>query len=240
MASSKLLGVRTMADQLEPAADQAARNPIRHLGESAEYRAARQALLAEEIELRRQIERVAEQRRALPPGAELAQSYSFIAEDGRPVTLEDLFGPHQTLVVYSYMFGPQRQAPCPMCTSMMGGLEHVIPDIRQRMGIAFTARSPIERLIEWKHRRGWVHMPVYSDVSGDYTRHWVHPDDADVPAYNVFTRRDGTIRHFWSEEMTEADPGQDSRGAIERNPLWLVLDSTPEGRDPHWHPRLSY
>ena len=229
-----------MTDNLEPAADQAARNPIRHLGESADYRAARQALLIEEIELKRHIERVAAQRRALPAGAELAQSYSFVAEDGRTVTLEELFGPHQTLVVYSYMFGPQRQAPCPMCTAFMSGMEHVIPDVRQRVGIAFTARSPIERLIEWKHKRGWVHMPVYSDVSGDYTRHWVHPDDADVPAYNVFTRRDGTIRHFWSEEMTEADPGQDPRGAIERNPLWLVLDSTPEGRDPNWRPRLSY
>jgi predicted dithiol-disulfide oxidoreductase (DUF899 family) len=123
---------------LEPAADQAARNPIRHLGESAEYRAARQALLIEEIELRRQIERVAAQRRALPPGAELRQSYSFVAEDGRRVTLEDLFGPHQTLVVYSYMFGPQRKAPCPMCTSFMSGMEHVIPDVQQRVGIAFT------------------------------------------------------------------------------------------------------
>ena len=105
----------------------------------------------------------------------------------------------------------------------MSGMEHVVPDLQQRVGIAFTARSPIERLIEWKEKRGWVHMPIYSDVSGDYTRHWVHPEDADVPAYNVFTRRDGRIRHFWGEEMTEADPDQDPRGAIERNPLWLVL-----------------
>ena len=41
-------------------ADQLARdNPIRIPNESAEYRAARTALLAEEIELRRHIERVA-------------------------------------------------------------------------------------------------------------------------------------------------------------------------------------
>jgi len=61
-----------------------------------------------------------------------------------------------------------------------------------------------------------------------------------VPAYNVFTRRDGTIRHFWGEEMTEADPGQDPRGALEMDPLWLVLDSTPEGRGSDWYPKLSY
>jgi predicted dithiol-disulfide oxidoreductase (DUF899 family) len=229
-----------MADRLEPAADQAARNPIRHLGESADYRAARQALLAEEIELKRQTERVAAQRRALPPGAVVTKPYEFIAEGGREVTFAELFGAHQTLAIYSFMYGPQRQNPCPMCTSHMGAYEHKIVDLQQRMAIAFVARSPIERLVAFKAARGWTHLPVFSDMSGAYTRDWVHPDDADVPAYNVFTRRDGTIRHFWSEEMTVGDPGQDPRTAIEMDALWLTLDSTPEGRDPHWHPRLSY
>ncbi len=40
----------------------------RYPNESPEYRRARTGLLAEEIELRRQIERVAEMRSALPPG----------------------------------------------------------------------------------------------------------------------------------------------------------------------------
>jgi predicted dithiol-disulfide oxidoreductase (DUF899 family) len=229
-----------MADTLEPAADQAARNPIRHLGESAAYRAARQALLAEEIELKRHTERVAEMRRRLPPGAPVTRAYEFVAEDGGLVTFEALFGRHSTLAVYSFMYGPQRKNPCPMCTSHMGAYDHKIVDLEQRMAIAFIARSPIERLVAFKAARGWTHLPVFSDVSGAYTRDWVHPDDADVPAYNVFTRRDGTIRHFWSEEMTEADPGQDPRTAIEMDALWLTLDSTPEGRDPDWRPRLSY
>ena len=72
---------------------------------------------------------------------------------------------------------------------------------------------------------------MYSDESGDYTRDYVSPDDADMPAYNVFVRRDETIRHFWSEEIggDMADPGQDPRG-LEMDPLWLVLDTIPEGR----------
>ena len=53
---------------LKPAAELARVDPVRIPNESAEYRAARTALLAEEIELRRHIERVAAQRRALPPG----------------------------------------------------------------------------------------------------------------------------------------------------------------------------
>jgi predicted dithiol-disulfide oxidoreductase (DUF899 family) len=63
-----------------------------------------------------------------------------------------------------------------------------------------------------------------------------------VPAFNVFTRRDGTIRHFWGGEMSgsTADPGQDPRGAPDPAPLWMVLDSTPEGRGADWYPKLDY
>lgn len=227
---------------LTPAAELAATNPTRHPDESDEYRRARQELLVEEIELRRQTEHVAVLRRALPPGGTVEREYSFVAEDGTGITLADLFDGHDTLVVYSYMFGPQREAPCPMCTSMMGGLDHKIVDIRQRVAIAFTARSPIERLVAAKTARGWSELPVYSDASGDYTRAYVSHDDADMPAYNVFTRRDGVIRHFWSDEITGdmADPDQDPRGAVEMDPLWLLLDTVPEGRGVDWHPGLTY
>ncbi len=227
---------------LTPAADLAATNPVRHPNESEEYRSARQELLIEEIELRRRAERVAALRRELPLGGKVPRDYRFVAEDGAEVSLADLFGDHDTLIVYSYMFGPEREAPCPMCTSLMGGLDHKIADIRQRVAIAFTARSPIERLIEAKAARGWRDLPVFSDGSGDYTRDYVSADDADIPAYNVFTRRDDEIRHFWSDEITGdmADPGQDPRGAVEMDPLWLLLDTSPEGRGTDWYPKLAY
>ena len=230
-----------MSDFLKPSAELAQTNDTRIPGESDAYRTARQALLVEEIELRRHAERVAAMRRTLPPGASVSQAYQFDGEQG-PVTLEELFAGHQTLVVYSYMFGPQRKGPCPMCTSFMGGFAGKMTDIGQRVAMAFVARSPIERLVEAKRARGWTDIPVYSDVSGDYTRNYVHPDDPDMPAYNVFTRRDGTIRHFWREEIggEMADPGQDPRGALEMDPLWLVLDTTPEGRGTDWYPKLSY
>jgi predicted dithiol-disulfide oxidoreductase (DUF899 family) len=227
---------------LTPAGELAESNPNRHPNESGEYRRARQDLLVEEIELRRHAERVAALRRALPPGGEVTGDYHFVAEDGSDVTLADLFDDHDTLVVYSYMFGPQREAPCPMCTSLMGGLDHKITDIQQRVAIAFTARSPIDRMIAAKQARGWTGIPLFSDQRGDYTRDYVSADDADVPAYNVFTRRDGVIRHFWRDEITDemADPGQDPRSAVEMDPLWLLLDTVPEGRGDDWHPQLSY
>ena len=226
---------------LKPAAELARTNKTRHPNESAEYRRAREALLAEEIELRRHIERVAEMRRALPPAGEVTRTYEFSGESGK-VTLPELFGNKQTLVIYSYMFGPQREKPCPMCTSFMSTWEAKLPDVEQRIAFAFVARSPIERLIEAKRARGWTRHKVYSDTSGDYTRDYVSATDADMPGYSVFTRRDGVIRHFWSGEMgqTMADPGQDPRGAPDIDPLWTLLDTTPEGRGKDWYPKLEY
>jgi len=226
---------------LKPASDLARSNTAHFPNESVEYRRARQNLLIEEIELRRHIERVAELRRALPAGGEVTKDYVFEGENGR-LSLSDLFGDKQTLAIYSYMFGPQRQAPCPMCTSFMSTWEHKLPDIEQRIAFVFVARSPIARLIEAKKARGWTRHKVYSDNSGDYTRDYVSTDDADVPGYSVFTRRDGTIRHFWSAEMSGAmaDPGQDPRGAPDFDLLWTILDTTPEGRGADWYPKLAY
>ena len=191
--------------------------------------------------MRRRIERVAELRRKLPPGGEVKATYQFVSEKG-PVALADLFGNKQTLVIYSYMFGPQREKPCPMCTSFMAALDHKVDDIEQRVALAMVVRSPIDRLVAAKQARGWRKLRVYSDWSGDYTRDYVTREDADVPGYNVFTRRDGTIRHFWSSEMGAgtADPGQDPRGAPDLDPLWTILDTTPEGRGADWDPKLSY
>jgi len=230
-------------ETVAPAADLARDNPVRFPNESAEYRAARTALLAEEIELRRHIERVAAQRRALPPGGEVRGDYRFETEDG-PADFEGLFRDKPTLAVYSYMFGPERERPCPMCTNLLGAWEGNAADLAQRISLVVVARSPLERLVAWKHERGWKHLRLVSDLNGSYSRDYfgVLPDGSEIPAFNVFTRRDGTIRHFWSGEMTgaTADPGQDPRGAPDLMPIWTILDATPEGRGTDWYPRLEY
>jgi predicted dithiol-disulfide oxidoreductase (DUF899 family) len=230
-------------DTPTPAADLARDNPVRIPNESAEYRKARTALLAEEIELRRHLERVAEQRRALPPGGEVKGDYRFQTEDG-PSDLAGLFGDKQTLAIYSYMFGPQRERPCPMCTNLLGAWEGNARDIDQRISLVVVARSPIEKLVAWKKERGWKDLRLASDLNDDYSRdyHGLAPDGSEIPSLNIFTRRDGTIRHFWAGEMTgsTADPGQDPRGAPDLPPMWNLLDTTPEGRGADWYPKLSY
>ena len=189
-----------MQQKLAPASILSSKNRVRFPNESDDYRRARNALLAEEIELRRHIERVAEQRRALPPGGVVSRDYHFEGENGA-VVFSKLFGDKQTLAIYSYMYGPKREQPCPMCTSLLSAWDGEAADVEQRIALVAVARSPIARLVRFKKERGWRKLKLYSDVAGDYTRDYVSADDADIPAFNVFTRRDGVIRHFWSGEM---------------------------------------
>jgi predicted dithiol-disulfide oxidoreductase (DUF899 family) len=236
---------RTLMDRssLKSALELARSNPVRFPNESPDYRRAREALLAEEIELRRHIERVAAQRRQLPLGGEVTKAYAFEGEGGRS-DFAGLFGDMTTLVIYSYMFGPQRAEPCPMCTSLLSAWDGEVPDLTQRIALAVVARSPIERLVAFKRQRGWHHLPLFCDLTGEFSRdyHAIADNGGENPGFNVFTRRDGKIRHFWSGEMTgaSADPGQDPRGAPDLMPLWTILDSTPEGRGTDWYPKLNY
>lgn len=230
--------------ELVPAAVLADKASKPYPNDSPAYRAARTALLAEEIELRRHIERVAAQRRALPPGGEVPEDYRFIDERGKTVRLSEMFGESDTLVVYTWMFGPQRERPCPMCTSFLSALDGEARDIMQRVALAIVGRSPIDRQVAFKKERGWHSLPLFSSDGNDYTKHYrgEGPDGDDWPAFNVFKRdARGVIRHFWSDEMGEtADPNQDPRGAPDPMPLWTILDLTPNGRGRDWYPKLEY
>ena len=140
------------------------------------------------------------------------------------------------------MFGPKREKPCPMCTSLMGSWDHKVQDIEQRVALVCIARSPIDRLVAAKREHGFTKLRVYSDMEGRYTHDYVSADDQDTAAYNVFSRKGGKIFHFYAGEMSGEmmDPGQDPRGAPDLDPLWNLLDTTPEGRGGDWYPKLSY
>lgn len=227
---------------LIPAAALAA-NSQPYPNDSAAYRAARQTLLAEEIALRRQIEHVAALRRALPPGG-VAPAYDFLDQDGKTVTLADMFGPHDTLVTYFWMFGPQRERPCPMCTSLLSGLDGPARDLAQRVAVAVIGRSPVSRQLAFARERGWRNLVFYQCVGDDFARDYrgLAPDGSEWPALDVWTSdATATVRHFWGGEMggTE-DPGQDPRGAPDPMALWNILDLTPGGRGVDWYPRLEY
>jgi predicted dithiol-disulfide oxidoreductase (DUF899 family) len=213
-------------------------------GESAAYRQARAALLAEEIEFRRHMTRLAARRRALPPGPVVERDYRFKDENGGVTGLLELFGESDALVTYFWMYGPQRERPCPMCTNWLGAVNGNAADIKQRVALKILGRSPVERQNAFAQERGWRNLDFVQTVGDDYASDLglLNKCGSENPALVVFKRDGDKVRLFWASEMRKemADPGQDPRDAPDIASLWSLLDLTPEGRPADWYPKLHY
>jgi predicted dithiol-disulfide oxidoreductase (DUF899 family) len=230
------------------AASSASLHNVRFPGESAGYRGARNKLLQAEIELRREIERVAAERRKLPAGGAVPEDYVF--EESAPggaarrVRLSDLFGDKDTLAAYSFMYGPAMQRPCPSCTSILDALDRNAQSIGQRVALVAIAKSPIDRIHAFANERGWSKLRLLSSAANNYNRDYrgETANGSQIPSLNVFVRRDGNIHHFYNTEMLfgPKDPGMDHRHVDMIWPLWNLFDFTPDGRGANWYPKLSY
>jgi predicted dithiol-disulfide oxidoreductase (DUF899 family) len=230
--------------------------------ESAEYRAARDRLLEQEIELRRATEAVAAARRALPAGGEIAEDYLFTGEEGE-VRLSELFAPGKdSLAIYSFMFPrhpaddrpgpatgelarlPLAETPCPSCTSLLDQLDGAAEHAAPLMNLAVVAKAPPAQLQAFARERGWRRLRLLSSGENSYHRDYAaeDPDGHTMTMMNVFHRDGGTIRHFWGSELfwAPADPDQDPRHLGTLEPVWNLLDMTREGRPADWDEQLSY
>jgi predicted dithiol-disulfide oxidoreductase (DUF899 family) len=228
---------------------------VRFPGESDEYRSARNDLLKAEIDLRRQSEAVAAQRRALPLGGEVPIDYEFEEWDpdanaAQTVRLSDLFEEGKdTLFLYSFMFIPDDSGQplavaCPSCTSIIDAVDGAAPHLKQQINFAVAAKVPIERFRAHAQTRGWRHARLLSSGASTYNRDYraEAEDGSQLPLATVFARRNGKIHHFWSSELFFAptEPGQHPRHVDFMWPLWLVFDRTPDGRGTDWHAQLEY
>ncbi|CAN7234756.1 DUF899 family protein [Rhizobacter sp. LjRoot28] len=233
-----------MTASLTPARELAALARTPFPGASPAYEAARRELLAEEIEFRRHMTRLVAQRQALPPGPVIDKDYRFKDREGRDLGLADLFGDKSTLVTYFWMYGPERERPCPMCTNWLGAVEGNGADISQRVSLRILGRSPVERQYAFATERGWRDLTFVQTVGDDYAADLgLLTPQGEFPALTVYQRdADGRVRLFWASEMTDkmADPGQDPRDAPDIASLWSILDLTPDGRGTDWYPKLSY
>jgi predicted dithiol-disulfide oxidoreductase (DUF899 family) len=217
---------------------------VRFPGESDRYRAARNRLLEAEIDLRQRLEAVAAMRRELPLGGPVKEDYLFAdARSGKPRRLSDLFAAGKpSLIVYSYMFGPRMERPCPMCTSFLDGADAYAPHLTQRVNLAVVARSPAARLRTWLHERGWTHLQLLSSANNTYNPDYrtETPDGQQLPACNVFTKTPDGIFHTWSAELLYVPTPGHSRHVDLLWPIWNFFDLTPEGRGTDWLPKLTY
>jgi predicted dithiol-disulfide oxidoreductase (DUF899 family) len=236
-------------------------------GESAEYRAARELLLEQEIALRRATEAVAASRRALPQGGAVPEDYVFQGSgpDGGPATvkLSELFAPGKdSLVIYNFMFprdpgddapGPTtgetarlalEEGPCPSCAALLDQLDGAAEHASQHVNLAVVAKTSPQRLLTFARERGWRRLRMLSSAANTYNRdyHGETREGAQRPMLNVFRRDGATIRHFWGSELLYApsEPGEDPRHVGTLEPLWNLFDLTREGRPTDWYEQHSY
>jgi predicted dithiol-disulfide oxidoreductase (DUF899 family) len=225
-------------------------------GESAEYRRDRNRLLEAESELRRATERVAAQRRALPPGGVVAEDYVFeeVTDGGGEVRFSELFAPGKdTLVIYSFMFPrspgdtrpgpttgetaklPLAELPCPSCTSILDSLDGAAGHLTRGLNLAVVAKTDPERIRNFASERGWRELRLLSSRHNSYNAHYQAetPAGNQLPILNVFTRQGDEIRHRWATELMFAarEEGMDPRHVDSIWPFWNVLDMTPGGRE---------
>ncbi len=220
---------------------------INYPNESNAYRKARNELLEQELELRAQIEKVASARRNLPLGGLLKENYEFktlVNGKTESIKFDELFqNGKQALFLYSFMYAPNMAAACPMCTSILDGLEGQIEHIKQQVNIAVVAKHTPEILADFAQQRGWHNMPLISSSDNNYNADYHGEiDGRQTTIANVFVKTAEGIHHFWGAEMSYAPmiEGGNMRHVDLIWPLWNVLDMTPQGRGKDWYPKLSY
>jgi predicted dithiol-disulfide oxidoreductase (DUF899 family) len=198
--------------------------------ESQAYRDARDALLKDEEELVAKVKAVAAQRRKLPLGGKLKENYVFRRANegnvGEAVKFSELFGDHDTLLLYSFMFGPSWDKPCPSCTSLVDGFDRSWYQVTRDAAFVAIAKAPAERIAAWAKERGWSQIELVSGFESPFQADYRcqgQNDDMQWPVMHVFTKRDGEIFHFWATETN-------SNHVDTVWPYWNLMDFTPEGR----------
>ena len=209
--------------------------------ESPEYLAKREEVRLAEIDLRNAREKVAELRRELPEGATI-QDYEFLEgpaaldagdEPVSKVRLSELFtAPDRSLVIYHFMFGKKQTTACPMCTAWIDGYNGLAHHIAQNVDLAIVAAADPAALRAYARERDWNRLRLLS--AGDSTfKYDLGSEDREGgqdSTISVFTRdSDGALRHFYSGHPWLA-PGLWERGIDELNPIWNLMDLTPQGR----------
>jgi predicted dithiol-disulfide oxidoreductase (DUF899 family) len=219
--------------------------------ESDAYRRVREEILAAEVALKDQRERIAALRRTLPLGGAVPQDYVF--REGsrdlggqdpaseRDVRLSELFAPGKDeLIVIHFMFGADKETPCSMCTLWADGYNGVAPHVADKVNFVLVGKAEIGKLRAWARGRGWSNLRLLSSHDNSFNRDYLMETEegGQRPGVSVFVRDPrGVIHHSYTTEMV-FNPGH-HRGIDPFSPAWHLFDLLPSGRG-EWMPKYRY
>ena len=182
----------------------------RYPNDSKAYRRARDRLLKDEQALIDKTKAVAKKRRQLPLGGRLKEDSVFQwavdGKIGKPVKCSRLFGDKKTLLIYSFMFGPNWDNPCLSCTSLVDGFDRTWYQVSRDAAFVAIAKAPAHRINAWAKKRGWTQMALVSGCNSTYQADYKcqdeSNDDMQWPVMHCFRKRGGKIYHFWGTELS--------------------------------------
>jgi predicted dithiol-disulfide oxidoreductase (DUF899 family) len=221
--------------------------PSHQVGTREQWRQARLELLAAEKELTRRNDELTLQRQQLP-WVRMETDYLFSAAGGGGVSLPDLFGHRSQLLIYHFMFGPDWEAGCPMCSSLADGFDGIRVHLEHHdVALAAVSLAPADKLAAYRKRMGWSFPWVSSsgtsfnvDFGVSYTAESVaggaEHNFAPLPAalleprhlpaeaqgLSAFALEDGVVYHTYSAY---------ARGCEPLWGMWQWLDRAPGGRN---------
>jgi predicted dithiol-disulfide oxidoreductase (DUF899 family) len=218
------------------------------VGTQEEWEAARDELLAQEKELTRRNDELAEMRRELP-WVPVEKGYSFETAEGTR-SLGELFEGRSQLLIYHFMFGPDYAAGCPVCSSIADNLSANIPHLRARdVTLICSSRAPLDKLQAYRQRMGW-NFDWVSTVGPDFNRDlgFLHTEDelkpflegevppavefnaracatdvaryvAEGPGLSAYVQSDGAVYRTYVTTARGLEPAMGYYGLLDRAPM---------------------
>lgn len=196
-----------------------------------EWRAAREELLVKEKELTRAHDALNAERRRLPM-VRVEKSYAFEGPKGK-ASLAELFEGRHQLVLYHFMFGPNREEGCDGCSMVVDNMGHPAHLHARDITRVLVSRAPLKKIVPFKKRMGWT-IPWYSSYGSDFNHDFgvgpesPQPDvyqDGEMFGLSVFLRDDVEVYQTYFT---------DRRGVESLGSSFSYFDVTPYGRQEDW------
>lgn len=216
-----------------------------------EWTAARNELLALEKEHTRRGDELTRRRLQLP-WVRIEKQYTFQTEAGAR-TLAELFDGRSQLVIYNFMFGPDYDAGCPVCSSIADSFNGVLEHLKARdVTMICVSRAPLEKLLAYRQRMGWnfdwasshgsdFNFDFERSVSKDTVASWFDEEPPAIPARLAAECGTDTIGYLSegpglsvftiSDGDVHLTYSTTSRGLEPVMVYYGILDRVPRGRD---------